>query len=67
MAIKNKEAFSSSIVAGPSGIHKQGSSKSAYQPGDPRLSPLALPLSQTDEEVRFKSANHIFIPLPTNA
>ncbi|XP_071838287.1 transcription factor Dp-1-like isoform X2 [Apostichopus japonicus] len=61
MAIKNKEAFSSSIVAGPSGIHKQGSSKSAYQPGDPRLSPLALPLSQTDEEVAMATAGADFV------
>lgn len=61
MAIKNKEAFSSSIVAGPSGVHTQGTSKSAYQPGDPQLSPLAFPLSQTDQEVARATAESEFV------
>lgn len=62
MATKSKEAFSNSIVAGPSGIHTHGasSSKSAYQPGDPQLSPLAMPLSQTDEEVAMATAGADF-------
>ncbi|XP_071501333.1 transcription factor Dp-1-like [Diadema antillarum] len=42
-------ATSTSIIAGPSGIQTQGTSR-PHLPGDPQLSPLAVPLS-SDAEV----------------
>ncbi len=59
MASQSRQPPSStSIVAGPSGIHTQASTSGAgpsrSMPGgrrDPQLSPLATPLSQTDVEV----------------
>ncbi|XP_063966974.1 transcription factor Dp-1-like isoform X1 [Lytechinus pictus] len=57
MAQQSQSTSSTTIIAGPSGIHTQSASK-PHLPGDPQFSPLAVPLSHSvDAEVALATAD----------